>query len=76
VGWAGVKRGEYGRLLSGNWHVGGAVKECELEFSHEQMFSNDNMALGKLLEGPLPSEIAWMRPKVTDARGASRPTGT
>ena len=129
-----MKWGEYGRILSRNWYVRGAVKECELEFSYEQTSSNDiavfpiladvvevkkgsrstahwsndfirlngwlrnsfaqlitpldidsigqnwedsnNKAFRQLLKRPVPSEIAWMRPIVTDARGASRPTGT
>jgi len=39
VGWGGVKRGEYGRILSWNWHVGGAVNEYELEFNKNDHFS-------------------------------------
>jgi len=38
VGWAGVKRGEYSRILFWNWHVGGAVNECELEFNKNDLF--------------------------------------
>ena len=66
-----MKWGEYCWILSRNWHVGCEDKECESEFSYEHFFSNDNRAFSQLLRGPLPVEIAWMRQKVTEARGAS-----
>jgi len=43
VGWVGVKRGEYGRILFWNWHVGGAVNECESGLTKGTIFGPHTM---------------------------------